>query len=66
MRQNRLGGGLGTDGQGGGGGLKSLLLLDSSGDVNIKQCLMYQNLHWKLGQKAPSFGSILAYLETTA
>ena len=25
-----------------------------------------QNLHWKLGQQAPSFGSILAYLETTA
>ena len=39
MRQNMLGGGLGTDGQGGGGGLKlSLLLLDSSGDENIKQC----------------------------
>ena len=25
-----------------------------------------QNLHLKLGQEAPSFGSILAYLETTA
>ena len=25
-----------------------------------------QNLHWKLGQQAPSVGSILAYLETTA
>ena len=25
-----------------------------------------QNLHWKLGQQAPSLGSILAYLETTA
>ena len=25
-----------------------------------------QNLHWKLGQQAPYFGSILAYLETTA
>ena len=25
-----------------------------------------QNLHWKLGQQAPSFGSILGYLETTA
>ena len=24
------------------------------------------NLHWKLGQQAPSFESILAYLETTA
>ena len=24
------------------------------------------NFHWKLGQQAPSFGSILAYLETTA
>ena len=23
-----------------------------------------QNLHWKLGQQAPSFGFILAYLET--
>ena len=23
-----------------------------------------QNLHWKLGQQAPSFGSILSYLET--
>ena len=23
-----------------------------------------QNLHWKLGQQEPSFGSILAYLET--
>ena len=27
---------------------------------------LYQNLHGKLGQQAPSFGSILAYLETTA
>ena len=25
-----------------------------------------QNLHWKLGQLMPSFGYILAYLETTA
>ena len=25
-----------------------------------------QNLQWKLGQQAPSFGSILACLETTA
>ena len=25
-----------------------------------------QNLHLKLGQQAPTFGSILAYLETTA
>ena len=24
----------------------------------------YQNLHWKLGQQVPSFGSILAFLET--
>ena len=25
-----------------------------------------QNLHWKLGQQAPSFGSTMANLETTA
>ena len=25
-----------------------------------------QKLHWKLGQQVPSFGTILAYLETTA
>ena len=25
-----------------------------------------QNLHWKLGQQTLSFGSLLAYLETTA
>ena len=25
-----------------------------------------QNLHWKLGQQAPSVGTILTYLETTA
>ena len=25
-----------------------------------------QNLHWKLGQQAPSFGTILAFLETMA
>ena len=25
-----------------------------------------QNLHWKLGQQVQSFGTILAYLETTA
>ena len=25
-----------------------------------------QNLHWKLGQQALSFGSILAYLKTMA
>ena len=25
-----------------------------------------QNLHWKLGQQTPSFGSLLAYLETMA
>ena len=36
VRQNMLGGGIGADGQGGGGGLESLLLLDSSGDGNIK------------------------------
>ena len=24
---------------------------------------LWQNLHWKLGQQAPSFGSILAYLD---
>ena len=23
-----------------------------------------QNLHWKLGKQAPSFGTLLAYLET--
>ena len=40
VRQNMLGGGIGADGQGGGGGLESLLLLDSSGDGNIKQCPM--------------------------
>ena len=28
-------------------------------------CLWNQNLHWKLGQQTPSFGSLLAYLETT-
>ena len=28
-------------------------------------CCSDQNPHWKLGQQAPSFGSILAYLETT-
>ena len=40
VRQNMLGGGIGADGQQGGGGLESLLLLDSSGDGNIKQCPM--------------------------
>ena len=40
VRQNMLGGGIGADGQGSGGGLESLLLLDSSGDGNIKQCPM--------------------------
>ena len=27
---------------------------------------LYQNLHWKLGQKTPSVGTLLAYLETMA
>ena len=40
VRQNMLGGGIGADSQGSGGGLESLLLLDSSGDGNIKQCPM--------------------------
>ena len=36
--------------------------------MRLSCCTVYrldQNLHWKLGQQAPSFGTILAYLETT-
>ena len=36
VQQNMLGRSIGADGQGGGGGLESLLLLDSSRDENIK------------------------------
>ena len=32
----------------------------------IEMCELHQNLYWKLGQQAPYFGTILAYLETTA
>ena len=39
-QQNMLGGSIGADGQEGGDGLESLLLLDSSEDGNIKQCPM--------------------------
>ena len=28
--------------------------------------ILQQNLHWKLGQQTPSFGSLLEYLETMA
>ena len=40
VRQNMLGSGIGANGQGGDGGLESLLLLDTSEDENIKQCPM--------------------------
>ena len=43
-------------------------VLKVAGDANssMMEGCFRQNLHWKLGQQAPSFGSILAYLETTA
>ena len=38
-------------------GLPHVIVHNAAGNI--------QTLHWKLGQQAPSFGAILAYLETT-
>ena len=43
-------------------------VLKVGGDANssMMEGCFRQNLHWKLGQQTPFFGSLLAYLETTS
>ena len=45
---------------------QKMLYGDGDNDYSTDFGLSGQNLHWKLGQQAPSFGSILAYSKTVA